>query len=120
MTAKTAAVNYSDEQVAAIAAAAVAAGGKINQAIAETLAVEMGKSVRSLVAKASRMGIYAAKTYERKDGSKVEKKDDTATAIGSILGLSEADTDSLAKANRRALQAIFAALANSKPIDGAE
>ncbi len=117
MTTKTAAVNYSDDQVAAIMAAAAGAGGKINAAIAGELAAEMGKTARSLIAKASRMGIYSAKTYERKDGSKVEAKDVTADAIGNILGLSEADTDSLAKANRRALQAIFAALANSKPLE---
>ena len=118
MTTKTAAVNYSDDQVAAIMAAASAAGGKINATIAESLAVEMGKSVRSLVAKASRMGIYAAKTYTRKDDTPVQKKDEFATAIGNILRLSEADTDSLAKANRKALQAVFNALANSTPIDG--
>ena len=115
---KATVANYSDDQVAAITAAAVGAGGKINGAIAEMLAAEMGKSVRSLVAKASRMGLYAAKTYERKDGAPVQKKDEFATAIGNVLRLSEADTDSLAKANRRALQAIFAALANSQPIDG--
>ena len=114
MTTKT--VNYTDEQVSRIMEVASNCGGKINASIAETLANEMGKSVRSLVAKASRLGVYAAKTYDRKDGTKVEKKDTTADAIGNILGLSEADTDSLAKANRRALQAIFAALANSQPI----
>jgi hypothetical protein len=32
--------------------------------------------------------------------------------------LSEADTDSLAKANKRALEAIADALAKSKPIEG--
>lgn len=112
MAAKT--VNYTDEQVAMLMEAYSA------NPSAETVAVlaeSMGKSVRSIVAKLSRMGIYKAKEYARKDGSKVEKKDATATAIGSILKLSEADTDSLAKANRKALQAIFAALANSRPIE---
>jgi hypothetical protein len=118
MAAKTTVANYSDDQVARIEQAAVAAGGKINAAVAEMLAVEMAKSVRSLVAKASRMGLYAAKTYVRKDDTPVQKKDEFATAIGNILRLSEADTDSLAKANRKGLQAIFNALANSTPIDG--
>ena len=116
--AATKTVNYTEEQVTRIQQAAEAAGGKINAAIAEMLAVEMAKSVRSLVAKASRLGIYEAKTYTRKDDAPVQKKDEFATAIGNILRLSEADTDSLAKANRRALQAVFNALANSTPIDG--
>jgi hypothetical protein len=109
MAAKT--VNYTPEMTAAVVAD-YTAGVSV-----EMIAEKIGRSVRSVVAKLSREGVYKAKTYERKDGSKVEKKDATATAIGAILNLSEADTDSLAKANRRALQAIFAALANSKPID---
>ena len=115
---KVTVANYSDEQVARITSVAAEVGGKINATVAEGLAVEMGKSVRSIVAKASRMGLYAAKTYVRKDDTPVQKKDEFATAIGTVLRLSEADTDSLATATRRALQAIFAALANSQPIDG--
>ncbi len=87
----------------------------------ETVAViaeKLGKTVRSVVAKLSREGVYKAKEYTRKDGKAVEKKDDTAQAIGNILGLSEGEITSLAKANRTALQKVFNALANSKPIDG--
>lgn len=84
------------------------------------LAIITQKSVRSVIAKLSRLGIYKAKEYVSKTGAKPEKKDDTATAIGAVLGLTDEDAASLAKANKRALQAIFAALANSKPLDGGE
>lgn len=77
---------------------------------------KFGKSVKSVVAKLSREGVYQKKTYVSKTGAPVQKKDTTADAIGAILQLSEADTDSLTKANKRALEAIFKALANSRPM----
>lgn len=75
-----------------------------------------GKSVKSVVAKLSREGVYQKKVYVSKNGAPVQKKDTTADAIGAILQLSEADVDSLTKANKRALEAIFKALANSRPM----
>lgn len=103
-------VNYTPEQTAQVVAD-YQAGVSVEQ-IAESL----GKSVRSIVAKLSREGVYQKKTYTTKNGEPVQKKDATADAIGAILRLSEADTESLTKANKRALQAIFDALAMSKPI----
>lgn len=79
----------------------------------ETIADALGKSVKSVVAKLSREGVYKAKTYVSKTGEPVAKKDDTADAIGAVLKLSENDTSSLAKANKVALRAIFKALAES-------
>ena len=104
------AVNYTPEQTAQVVADYLA--GVTVESIAENL----GKSVRSIVAKLSREGVYQKKVYTTKTGEPVQKKDMTADAIGRILNLSEADTDSLTKANKRALKAIFDALANSKPI----
>lgn len=104
------AVNYTPEQTAQVVADYLA--GVTVESIAENL----GKSVRSIVAKLSREGVYKKKEYTTKTGEPVQKKDMTADAIGRILNLSEADTDSLTKANKRALKAIFDALANSKPI----
>ena len=83
----------------------------------EALAVKFGKTVKSVVAKLSREGVYQKKEYVSKTGEKPVKKDSTADAIGAILGLSENDTSSLAKANKVALAAIFKALANSVPIE---
>lgn len=82
----------------------------------ESIAEKMGKTVRSVVAKLSREKVYVAKTYVSKTGAPVVKKDAHADAIGAILKLSENEIESLTKANKTALEKIFSALANSKPI----
>ena len=84
----------------------------------ETIAAELGKTARSVVAKLSREKVYKAKEYVSKNGEKVQKKDETADAIGAVLGLTEPEVESLTKANKTALVKIFTALANSKPIEG--
>ena len=104
------AVNYTPEQVTKMVTEYHS--GTTVESIAETL----GKSVRSVVAKLSREGVYVAKTYVSKSGEPVAKKDMVADAIGNVLGLTEAETESLTKANKTALSKIFAALANSKPV----
>jgi hypothetical protein len=83
----------------------------------EDLAKMVGRTARSVIAKLSREGVYQKKEYTSKTGEKPVKKDVTADAIGAILGLSEGETDSLAKANKTALKKIFEALANSKPLE---
>jgi len=104
------AVNYTAEQTAKIIAD-YQAGIAV-----ESIAQAMGKTVRSIVAKLSREKVYIAKSYVNKNGEKPVKKDVTADAIGAILRLSENDVESLTKANKSALKAIFDALANSKPL----
>ena len=98
MTAKT--VNYTPEQTAKMVTD-YAAGVTV-----EALATELGKSVRSIVAKLSREKVYKAKTYVSKTGEAVIKKDAVADYIGEALGLGEADVESLTKANKNALKAI--------------
>ena len=110
-------VNYTPEQEAAIMAlAAKAEKGLLTIENAEILANEFGKTVKSVVAKLSRMGLYQKKEYTTKTGDKVIKKDTHADAIGAILKMSENEIDSLTKANKTALVKIFNALANSKPL----
>ena len=82
----------------------------------EKIAENMGKTVRSVVAKLSREKVYIAKQYVSKTGEKPVKKDIHAEMIGRILNMPENDVDSLTKANKAALKKIFEALANSKPI----
>lgn len=106
----TKAVNYTTEQTVAIVAAYQA--GETVEAIAET----HQKSVRSIVAKLSREGVYKKKEYKTKNGEAVVKKDAHADAIGAILKLPENDIESLTKCNKNALRVIFEALANSKPL----
>ena len=104
------AVNYTPEQTAKIIA-----DYQAGVPVAE-IASALGKTVRSIVAKLSREKVYVAKTYVSKTGEKPVKKDVTADAIGAILRLSENDVESLTKANKSALKAIFDALANSRPL----
>lgn len=103
-------VNYTAEQTVAIVTAYQQ--GETVEALAE----QFQKSVRSIVAKLSREGVYKKKEYTTKNGEKVVKKDAHADAIGAILGLPENDIESLTKANKAALRAIFEALAASKPV----
>lgn len=106
------AVNYTPEQTAAMIAAYTA---EPNRATVDALAQQLGKTVRSVIAKLTREGVYKAKEYVSKTGEPVEKKDETADAIGKVLNLTENDTTSLGKANKTALRKVFAALANSVP-----
>lgn len=108
MTAKT--LNYTPEQTTKMVA------DYANGVTVESIAQDLGKTVRSVVAKLSREKVYQAKTYVSKTGQKPVKKDVHADAIGAILLLPENDIESLTKANKSALEAIFKALANSKPI----
>jgi hypothetical protein len=103
-------VNYTSEQTLQMVAD-YQAGVSV-----ETIAQNLGKTVRSVVAKLSREKVYVAKTYVTKNGEPVVKKDAHADAIGAILQLPENDIESLTKANKSALRAIFTALANSKPV----
>ncbi len=98
MTAKT--VNYTPEQTQKMVAD-YQAGVTV-----ESMAEALGKSVRSVVAKLSREGVYQKKVYKTKTGEAVVKKDAWADYIGEALGLSEADTESLTKANKTALAKI--------------
>ena len=98
-------VNYTPEQTASMLADY--AGGVTVEAIAES----MGKTVRSVVAKLSREGVYKRKEYVSKTGERPVRKDATADEIGKIAGLSEGEVDSLTKANKTALVKILAKLA---------
>lgn len=103
-------VNYTPEQTAQLIA------GYADGTTVETLAATFGKSVRSIVAKLSREGVYKKKEYTTKTGEKPVKKDAHADAIGAILRLTEPETESLTKANKTALEKIFKALATSVPM----
>lgn len=98
MTAKT--VNYTPEQTAQMIAD-YQAGMTV-----EAMAGALGKTVRSVVAKLSREKVYQAKTYKTKTGEAVVKKDEFADYIAQALGLTEADAESLTKANKTALAKI--------------
>ena len=106
MTAKT--LNYTPEQTTKMVAD-YQAGVSV-----DALAQELGKTVRSIVAKLSREKVYQAKTYVSKSGEAPIKKDVHADFIGMALGLTEADTESLTKANKVALAKIADFIRNEK------
>lgn len=101
-TAKTPkAVNYTAEQTAK-AVADYQAGITV-----EAIALALGKSARSIVAKLSREKVYVAKVYKTKTGEAVAKKDDLADKMATVFDLTEAEADSLTKANKTALKKIL-------------
>ena len=66
------------------------------------------KTVKSVIAKLSREGVYQKKEYVSKAGTKPVKKEELATELMEAFGLSDAEADSLAKANKTALLKILA------------
>ena len=103
--ATTKTVNYTPEQSTEIVAAYVA------NPTAETvaaMAAKFGKTVRSITAKLSREKVYKKKEYTTKTGEPVVKKDDLADKLAEMFGLTEAEADSLTKANKTALLKILA------------
>lgn len=74
----------------------------------ESIAESMGKTVRSVVAKLSREGVYRKKEYVTKGGDAPVAKELLADKIGAVVGLSEGEIDSLTKANKTALAKILA------------
>ena len=102
MTTKT--VNYTQDQVEKLVVAY-----QSGQSV-ESIADGMGKSVRSVVAKLSREGVYQAKSYVSKTGERPVKKDLVADQIAHILDLAESEADSLTKANKTALVKILSGL----------
>ena len=103
-TATKKAVNYTDAQTAKMVA------DYVSGATVEVIAAELGKTVRSVVAKLSREKVYVAKVRTTKTGDVVVKKDATADAIAALLGLTEAEAESLTKANKTALLKVLNAL----------
>lgn len=101
---KEKAQNYTPEQTAQIVA-----DYQAGQSV-EMIAEAVGKSVRSVVAKLSREGVYKAKSYVSKTGERPVKKDFVADEIAAILLLTEAETESLTKANKTALAKILQAV----------
>jgi len=100
-------VNYTPEQTAAMVADYVA------NPTAETvaaLAVTLGKTARSVIAKLSREKVYVAKEYKTKAGEKPVKKDEHADKLAEMCGLTEPEAESLTKANKTALVKIIATM----------
>ena len=90
--------NYSDAQEAEMLAT-----GVIDNAKALEFAAKYGKDVRSIRAKAVRMGIYKAAEKVSKTGGKVESKEQIVADIAKLVGK---NLDGLEKAPKLVLQTI--------------
>ena len=99
-------VNYTVEQSELVKAEYTA-----GKDVAE-IAMLVGKSVRSVVAKLSREGVYKAKEYVSKTGAKPVKKDAHADDIAKLVGMTEPETESLTHANKTALKKILDRIAS--------
>lgn len=97
---------YTAEQTTELVAAYVA---NPSAEVVATFAEKFGKTVKSVVAKLSREGVYKAKEYVSKTGAKPIKKDEIATSFQMLFGLTDAEADSLTKANKTALAKILQA-----------
>ena len=100
---KEAVKNYTEAQEAELAAA-----GLIDNDLALEFAAKFGKDVRSIRAKAVRMGIYKSKERVSKTGGKIESKEAIVADIAAIVGK---NLDGLEKASKQSLIAIRAKLA---------
>jgi hypothetical protein len=95
--------NYTEAQEAELMAA-----GIIDNEAALEFAAKFNKDVKSVRAKAVRMGIYKAKEKVSKTGGKIESKEAIVADIAAIVGR---NLDGLEKASKQSLIAIRAKLA---------
>ena len=101
MTEVARAKNYTDEMVAQMTEAYVA---NPTRETVEALATEMGKTVRSVIAKLSREGVYVAQPKVTKTGEPVVRKAELVaqinahfeTALPTLVKASKADLQKLA------------------------
>lgn len=100
MTEKTAVVNYTEEQVTMLVE-----GYKAGTSV-EDLAVQVGKTVKSVVAKLSREGVYKAKA--KATGKGATTKADLVAKLAVELDLDPKALQSLDKATKEALEALVA------------
>lgn len=97
-TDKSAERNYSEAQEAEMMAAGIIDNDKAGE-----FATKFGKDIRSVRAKAVRMGIYKAKEKVSKTGGKIESKEDIVKDIAAIV---QKNLDGLEKAPKGVLQII--------------
>ena len=94
--------NYSAEQVAVLKA-----GYEAGETV-EALASKLGKTVRSVIAKLSKEGVYKAKTKEA--GKREMLKAEMVSKIAEIIGATDEQLESLEKATGPALMTMLRAL----------
>lgn len=113
-TTKTVTVNYTVEQTAELVSTYVA---KPEKATVEALALKMGKSVRSVVAKLSREKVYVKPVAVSKTGEPVVKKSELVDSLMKKVELTEAEATSFEHVNKTALLKLLAALPDIETVE---
>lgn len=98
-------VNYTEEQTSELLVAWL---DNPTRETVNAFALQFGKSVRSIVAKLSREGVYVKADKVTKAGEPVTRKDDLADQLAVACGLTEAEAESLTKATKTALFKVLA------------
>jgi hypothetical protein len=106
MTAENKTVNYTAEQTEKMVAD-YKAGISV-----EAIATELGRNVRSVIAKLAKEQVYVSKTREA--GKRVMLKSEMVSEIAKLVGKSEEVMESLEKATGVALMAVLTALRAAK------
>ena len=96
--------NYTDEMVASMTAQYEA---NPTRDTVDALAAEMGKSVRSIIAKLSREGVYVAQPKVTKTGEPVVRKQELVAEVAEHFGI---EIPTLVKASKADLQKLVDAL----------
>jgi hypothetical protein len=102
--------NYTDEMVARMEEVYSA---NPTRETAETLAAELEKPVRSVIAKLSNMGIYKAQARLTKSGAPVVRKEDIVAELQALVGV---QVPTLAKATKVDLQKLVEAVRNTQTV----
>ena len=96
--------NYTDEMVASMTAQYEA---NPTRDTVDALAAEMGKSVRSIIAKLSREGVYVAQPKVTKSGEPVVRKQELVSEVAEHFGI---ELPTLVKASKADLQRLVDAI----------
>jgi len=104
-------VNYTTDQVSKMIESYSSASTVESRTLAVSLiAKDLGKTVKSVIAKLSREGVYVKAVKVTKTGSAVISKTAIVTAIASSLGLEFESVKSLVKATKADLELISKSL----------
>lgn len=103
-------VNYTPEMTAEMVTAYKAADTQdARETVVQEMADKFGKTVRSVVAKLSREGVYIKKVYHTKNGSRPAKKDDMVVTLAVVANVDADKLEGLEKAPKRALATLIEA-----------
>lgn len=102
-------VNYSPEQTELMVAEYTAAP---TEETVKALAEKLGKSVRSVVAKLSREGVYQSKA--KAEGKRAMLKTEMVAELAMLTGVDEERLESLEKATGPALMVLIKALKQAR------